>query len=310
MNTSRLYEFWVLSKLLSFSSASEALYISQSVLTRHIQDLEEEMGVPLLRRTTHGAALTEAGRILAAECPELINKCDSAMRRIRSQNMPAQGSIRIGMGLELSYSSHIRKFIQAFQTRYPDIDLKYDVFPGSTPTQTALRYDLFFTPCIFPDSPDTMHSLLARRHGTFAVLPPNHPLISRSAVSLHQLAGQTIIVPYAQELFGPYAQNWLLAEKATRGQLANIKVDNLATALFLVSMGKGICIAPRYVKNMLSPETFIIGISDPKCCFNEYLYYMENSNGAAKRFFEEYLGSPEDLSKMPAYSMDAQPHRK
>ena len=288
MTTGRLYEFLVLSKLLSFSKAAEALYISQSVLTRHIQELEKEMGVPLLNRSTHGVTLTEAGRVLAKDGPELINKCDSAMRRLRSQNMPAQGSIRIGIGLELSYSNHIRKFIQDFLTRYPDVDLKYDVFPGNTPIQTALQYDLFFTPCTYLDLPPTTHSLITRKHGTFAVLPPNHPLMSRPAVSLHQLAGQTIIVPHAQELFGPYAQNWILAEKATRGQLSNIKVDNLATALFLVSMGKGICIVPRYVKNMISPETFIVSISDTNCRFDEYLYYNENGNGAAKLFFEEY----------------------
>ena len=291
MTTGRLYEFLVLSKLLSFSKAAEALYISQSVLTRHIQELEKEMGVPLLNRSTHGVTLTEAGRVLAKDGPELINKCDSAMRRLRSQNMPAQGSIRIGIGLELSYSNHIRKFIQDFLTRYPDIDLKYDVFPGNTPIQTALQYDLFFTPCTYLDQPPTMQSLVSRRHGTFAVLPPNHPLMSRPAVSLHQLAGQTIIVPHAEELFGPYAQNWMLAEKATRGQISNIKVDNLATALFLVSMGKGICIVPRYVKNMISPETFIVSISDQNCRFDEYLYYNENGNGAAKLFFEEYQNS-------------------
>ena len=288
MNTGRLYEFLVLSKLLSFSKAAEALYISQSVLTRHIQDMEKEMGVPLLNRTTHGVTLTEAGRILAKEGPELINKCNSAMRRLRSQNMPAQGSIRIGIGLELSYSNTIRKFMQEFLTRYPDIDLKYDVYPGNTPIQTALQYDLFFTPCIYHEIPSTTSRLLARRRGTFAVLPPSHPLMSESAVSLHQLVGQTIIVPHAQELFGPYAQNWMLAEKATRGQISTIKVDNLSTALFLVSMGKGICIVPRYVKNMISPETFIVGISDQNCRFDEYLYYNENGNGAAKLFFDEY----------------------
>ena len=69
-------------------------------------------------------------------------------------------------------------------------------------------------------------------------------------------------------------------------------------------MGKGICIVPRYAKNMLSPETFIIGISDPKCCFNEYLYYMESNNGAAKRFFEEFQNTLEDSGKLPAYPVD------
>ena len=288
MNTGRLYEFLVLARLLSFSKAADALFISQSILTRHIQDLEEEMGVALFNRTTHGVSLTEAGRILAKEGPELINKCDSALRRLRTQNVPAKGKIRIGMGLEFSYSNHIRSFIQDFLERYPDIELQYDVHSGSTPVETLLRYDLFFTPCAFHDIPDTTQRHLARKNGTFAVLPPNHPLISQGAVSLHQLIGQTIIVPHAQELFGPYAQNWMLAEKATKGQISIIKVDNLPTALFLVSMGKGICIVPRYAKNLLAPETFIISISDQNCRFDEYLYFNETGNGTAKLFFEEY----------------------
>lgn len=288
MNTGRIYEFLVLSKLLNYSKAADALYISQSVLTKHIQDMENQLGVPLFKRTTHGVALTEAGRVLAKEGPELLNKCDSVIRRLRNQNVPAQGTIRIGIGLELSYATHIRKFFLDFLSRYPDIDLKYDILTGSTPCHIAAQYDLFFTPCVYHDLPDTSTRILSRHHGTYAVLPPGHPLMSKPAIALHQLAGQTIIVPHAEELFGPYAQNWILAEKATRGQLSIIKVDNLSTALFLVSMGKGICIAPRYVKNMLSPETFIVSISDRNCRFDEYFYYNETGNGVAKLFFDEF----------------------
>ena len=288
MNTGRLYEFLVLSQLLSFSKAADALYISQSILTRHMQDLEKELGVVLLNRTTHGVALTEAGRILAKESPELLNKCESALRRLRTRNVPAKGKLRIGIALEFSYSNHIRSFIRGFLERYPDIELQYDVHSGNTPLETIARYDLFFSPCSFHDIPDACHRYLSRKNGTFAVLPPSHPLMSKSAVSLHQLIGQTMIVPHAEELFGPYAQNWKLVDKATRGQISVIKVDNLSTALFLVSMGKGICIAPRYAKNLLAPETFIISISDPNCRFDEYLYYNETGNGAAKLFYEEY----------------------
>lgn len=291
MTTGKLYEFLVLSKLLSYSKAASALYISQSVLTKHIQDLEEEIGVPLFHRTTHNVALTEAGRALAKEVPELINKCESALRRLRSQNMPAQGSIRIGIGLEFSYSDHIQKFLRSFLERYPDIELKYDVLPGSTPCSLMTQYDLFFTPCIYHDMPETCSRLFSRHHGTFAVLPPGHPLMAQNTVSLYKLAGQTIIVPHADELFGPYAQNWMLAEKATKGQISIIKVDNLSTALFLVTMGKGICIAPHHVKNALPSNTFIVSIVDRNCRFDEYLYYNESGNGAAKLFFEEFQSS-------------------
>lgn len=294
MNTGRLYEFLVLAKLLSFSKAAEALYISQSVLTRHIQELEKELGYPVLTRTTHGVSLTEAGKILAQEAPELINKCDSALRRLRSQSHWSKGSVRVGIAMEFSYSSHIRSFLQKFSAQYPDVELKYDVFTGNTPSHIASEYDIFFTPCIYHDIPDNIHRHLIRRHGTHAILPPLHPLISSSAIYLHQLAGQTLIVPYAQELFGPYAQNWMLAEKATKGHISVIKVDNLATALFLVSMGKGICIAPRYVKNLMPPDTFDTTISDANCRFDEYLYFNENSNEVAKLFYEEFLNTISD----------------
>lgn len=151
-----------------------------------------------------------------------------------------------------------------------------------------LKYDLFFTPCLFPTLPPNVQHFLARHHGTYAILPPAHPLLTRSTIYLHQLAGQTIIVPYASELFGPYAQNWLLAEKATKGQISCIKVDNLSTALFLVSMGKGICIAPRHAKNLIGLSVFSVPIFDQLCRFDEYLYYNETGNRAAKLFFEEF----------------------
>ena len=291
MNTGRLYEFLVLAKLLSFSKAADALYISQSVLTKHIQELEQELGCPVLIRSTHGVALTEAGKVLLKEAPELISKCDSALRRLHSRKVWSKGSVRVGIAMEFAYSNHIRRFFQEFSGRYPDIELKYDVFSGSTPSHVASEYDILITPCVYHDIPETIHRILVRRHGTHAILPPQHPLISTAAIYLHQLAGQTIIVPHAQELFGPYAQNRLLAEKATKGQISVIHVDNLSTALFLVSMGKGICIAPRYAKNLMPPDTFDTTISDVNCRFDEYLYFNETDNEAAKLFYEEFLES-------------------
>lgn len=52
-------------------------------------------------------------------------------------------------------------------------------------------------------------------------------------------------------------------------------------------MGKGICIAPQYVKNMLSPNTFVLTVSDQNCRFDEYLYFNKPGNGAAELLFLE-----------------------
>lgn len=288
MNTARLYEFLVLSRVLSYSKAAKILYISQSILSRHIQDLEMEFGCALLIRDTHGVTLTEAGRVLANEGGSLIKKCESAMDHIREQKEPAQGKVRVGMSLEFSYSGHIRGFLQQFAQDYPQIELIYDVLPRGVPQSAVGDYDLLFSPCDYPDPTLFAEQTTVGSHGIYAILPPNHALLSKASMRLYQLKGQTIIVPHANELFGPYARNYLLAEKATKGQISHIDVDNLSTALFLVSMGKGICLAPQYAKNLLPNDTFVVAIADQNCVFGEYLYYNKGENGAAELFFQEF----------------------
>lgn len=289
MNTTRLNEFLVLARLLSFSRASQLLYISQPVLSKHIAELERELGTPLFRRSTHGVALTDAGRILAMEAPELISRCSGAMRRLRSQSPDTHTSVRIALSVEFSYSSHIRAFLRVFLSRYPDIELIYDVHTDGPAPGALLEYDLVFTPWLFPELPEGVQRLLSRRHGAHAFIPPGHALMPKSTVSLHQLGGQTIIVPCADDIFGPYAKNYMLAQKLTRSRVSCIEVKNLSTAIFLVSMGKGVCIAPRYAESLLSHDAnFHIAISDRACGFDEYLYYNENGNSAAKLLFQEF----------------------
>lgn len=294
MNTTYLYEFLALAQTLSFTKAAKALYLSQSVLSKHIQQLEESLGVPLFIRDSHSVTLTEAGRILQSDGPKLLQKWDDVTLALRRGSYTSRGKVRIGMGLELSYSVHLSSFFQNFSRENPGIELIYDVFSSNTPLQTILRYDVFFTPCVFPDLPGSVSAHFLRNHSIHAILPLGHELMSRSVIHLQQLAGQTIIVPHAEELFGPYAQNYLLAEKATHEKIPCIKVDNLATALLLVSIGKGVCLAPGYVANMLPPKTFSIPVADRSCKFSEYLYYQELGNPASALFLREFL---DDASK-------------
>ena len=288
MNTNRLYEFLVLADMLSYSKAAKRLFISQSILTRHIQELERELDAELFQRSTHGVALTEVGRMLARRSQKLIDKWASAQGRLLRRSVRALGTIRIALSLEFSYSRHIHSFFESFSKRYGDIELIYDVISGSMGPQTIADYDFAFTFNDYDPLPSNVKRLHVRHHGAYLLLPPGHALMSKSAVYLHQLSLQTVIVPFADELFGPYARNYLLTEKAANGQIACIKVDDLHTALFLVSMGKGVCIASNYALRVAPSGTFHVSVSDQSCHFNEYLYYNETENDAAKLFFEDF----------------------
>ena len=291
MTTEHLYEFSVLARTLSFSRAAQALFLSQSTLSKHIQHMEAELGVQLLLRNTHSVALTEAGRLLAGQAEQTIHQCSSAERQLRRGVFSMEGQLSIACSTEISYASHIRMFFSGFLRQYPGIDLRIEAL-AKMPRDTLDRYDVVFSPCNYFDLPEGSRAVLVRRHETYLVLPGGHPLMSHSTIVLHQLAGQTLLVPYADELFGPYAQNWQLAMRDCARKLNAMPVPNLSTALMLVSLGQGVLIAPRYVHALVPSDIFLVAISNPNCRFDEYLYASRPAeNPAAELFIDEFLHS-------------------
>lgn len=291
MTTEYLYEFLVLSKVRNFSQAARTLYISQPVLSRHVLALEKHFGTPLLERSTHSVVLTDAGRLLASQIPSLLNSCDKALHMLQLGSHAFQGHVRIACSLEISYAAHIKLFVGQFMEHHRDITLSFDVTPANMPQDLLSRYDILFTPCAYYDLPTHVLQHLIFSHACLAYMPAAHPLIVKPSLSLRSLAGETLVVPYADEMFGPYAQNYLLAEKLNRGSLKCLNVPNLATALFMVSIGRGILLGPRYLKHMLPLDMHAssISITDKQCCFHEYIYYVQRpENPAAGLFYSEF----------------------
>lgn len=294
MNTQKLYEFLILAQTLSYSKAAAALYISQSALSKHIKEMESELNTKLFFRTTHGVTLTDAGFLLSKKAAGLIDKCNEAANLVHLTDIPLTGRIHIACVLELSYAAHIRIFISRFMEKYPDIHIDVAVLSEGTSEDMMnnLEYDFLFTPCEFLHLPQGIQAHLIQSHGVYAALYPGHPLLSKSTLQLRELEGETIVVPFSHQLFGPYAQNWLLVQKYTHNQVNCIKAPNLPTALYEVQLGRGIALVPRYIKSFVSNNIFFTGISTDACHFNEYLYYKESKeNKAVQLFFEEFRKS-------------------
>lgn len=290
MNIEKLHEFLVLSQALNYSRAADNLYITQSVLSKHITELEKELGLTLFQRSTHGVQLTTAGQLLAQEAPKLIKSCNLAINHIQLQNMPSKGTLKIGCVLELSYSSHIQIFVSQFSSRYPDIDIVFDVLTSESREDTlSSSYDIIFTPCEYQSIPEYIEATLIQKHTTYALLYPDHPLLSKSLLSIKDLKGETFIVPFADNLLGPYAKNWQLVKKYTNNKVNCIFAPNTPTAVFLVSIGKGIAIVPRYVRSIRPSNLFMVQLSSHECHFNEYIYYNAGQkNSVAELFYNEF----------------------
>jgi LysR family transcriptional regulator, glycine cleavage system transcriptional activator len=76
--------FEAAARLLSFTKAGEELYLSQSAVSRQIQDLEDQLGVRLFQRRHRALALTEAGQTLYAAAAQVLATMRAATDRLRA----------------------------------------------------------------------------------------------------------------------------------------------------------------------------------------------------------------------------------
>jgi len=102
----------------SLSAVARELGIGQSTVTRHLRELEEAVGVPLLSRTTRRVTMTDEGRRYYANCVQILRLVEQAGEEARGTRGAAAGTIRISCTAAIG-TLHVTRLIFAFQDLYP-----------------------------------------------------------------------------------------------------------------------------------------------------------------------------------------------
>jgi len=87
--------FVAVAKLGSFAEAARQLRLSPSVATRSIAQLEDQLGLMLLTRTTRSLRLTDRGEIFLESCQQILADIDGAERRVRGENAEPRGELKV-----------------------------------------------------------------------------------------------------------------------------------------------------------------------------------------------------------------------
>lgn len=96
MSDFRLRVFSSVAKNLSFTKASQELFISQPAITKHIQELETMYQTRLFERMGNKILLTDAGRLLLEHCEKILEdygRLEYEMNLLRNEHT---GELRLG----------------------------------------------------------------------------------------------------------------------------------------------------------------------------------------------------------------------
>jgi LysR family transcriptional regulator, glycine cleavage system transcriptional activator len=111
--------FEAAARLLSFTTAASELFLTQSAVSRQVQQLEEQLGVKLFERRTRALVLTDAGERYYREVSKALNQLREATATLRAQTTPV---VRVTTTVTLAALWLVPR-LTAFQARHGDISV-------------------------------------------------------------------------------------------------------------------------------------------------------------------------------------------
>lgn len=189
----------------SISAAAKKLHISHQALSIAIKNLEEELQLTLLNRSTKGVMITEEGKEIIIVAKNFIERLDDIVQRFQKENL--RGDLIIA-GTYIAIEGFLPKAISKYIIKYPNVTVSYIRL---CPTMTLELFergeaDIGFVTfdeetekeilAIYPNI--TFHH--CRTFETGVLLSRNSVLASQKSISIKQLKNETVIFNCAEEI--------------------------------------------------------------------------------------------------------------
>ncbi|MEW9577359.1 LysR family transcriptional regulator [Bacillus toyonensis] len=261
MEWQQLEYFCVVAKTEHFRKAAEQLSISQPALSRSINKLEQELGVPLFDRSGRSVQINKFGRLFLNRVEKGLNEISIGVQEIEELKNPYTGTVSIAF-LQTLGITILPEIISNFNKRYPHVEFQLYQNKILSSIQQLLNkeVDLCLINSFETNEKIKWHPLIDEE--LFLYVPADHKFAKRSSVALKELANDNFIG--FKKGLGMRGIIHNICENA--GFIPRIKFEgeDVFTLAGLVSSGLGVTIIPEF--NGISSEKIKkISISEPVC---------------------------------------------
>lgn len=185
----------------SFLRAAQAVGLTQQAVSHSVALLEDRLQAQLLERGKFGVELTAVGKMFERRARRICAETDYASAEVAAFKGGAMGHIRLGVGQNIS-TQILPRAVTLFMRARPQIRLTVQVGTSKQlfDSLTAGQCDLAVcSPIIAYDAyTDLEHERLSDGYAHdlhYVVMRPDHPLVQREALTVHDLAKFPWIIP-------------------------------------------------------------------------------------------------------------------
>lgn len=245
----------------SFQNAADALHISQTALTRRLQNLEAFLGVKLVERTTRSVALTTIGRDFLPQAQRLLTDLAAAIVEIRETGKAQRGDVCMAC-VPTAGMHYLPRIIQEYSARYPNNRIKILDHASSGVAEAVLRREAEFGINVAEAHSAELASAPLLHDQFVLICRDDHPLADRKRLPWKRLE------PYALIFAGDVSANRALLDQALATKDLKLQpfyeVQRSSTAVGLVAEGVAAAVVPRLaMQKGAYPGIRVIALTDP-----------------------------------------------
>lgn len=279
MELRHLRYFAAVAENLSFRRAADRLHLTRPALSKQIRELEEELGVRLLDRTTARVRLTPAGAVYLDEVRTILAHAARATELAREAANGKRGRLVVGepglLGL-----TFLAPVLAAFRERFPHVDVALHELPSNEHVAAVQsgEIEVGFT----VDARAAAHPSLARlavRHlRVGAAVGRNHPLARRRRLHLREIAAQPLTCigdPRASE-HARYIREQFAAIGVAKPAIRT--VSGIRSLMTMIASGHGLSLLPQAMAGEMPGDVIIVPLAGPPGNFEFDLFAVWRSN--------------------------------
>lgn len=177
----------------SFSRAAEALHVTQPTLSHQIKQLEEELGTHLLHRLGHRVELTEAGKVFASYCTEILRNVRQGVTAVKDLEGLLYGNLRVAVFHSFS-ASKLPAVFADFASKFPGVHIVALQLPRTEMQEGLQKGELDFAVGYTSADDKNIDTELLFEESLMLIVGSRHPWVGLETVPMQRLAELPLVL--------------------------------------------------------------------------------------------------------------------